>query len=322
MFTAGKSITICFAHVAYQFQAQFARRATGLPSFEVRTAEDLAARIGEADVLLISGLWRNELIPMAQRLRFIQSISAGVDQYDRAALAAAGIRLASAQGANANAVAEHAMALMLALARRLPEARDNQARRVWRGMLGDLTRREYELAGRTLLIVGLGRIGAGLAHFARAFAMRVVGLRRNPAAGAGDADVVDGIDRLEAWLPQADIVALTCPLTAATEKLINARTLALMKPSAQLVNCARGRVVDEAALVRHLAEGGIAGAAIDVTEEEPLAPDSPLWAMPNVLLTPHTGGETRAYENNVLDLLSENLDRLRRGEASLVNQVV
>ena len=176
-------LTICFAHVAYRFQERLALRDTGLQSFEARSREELDARIGEADVLLVSGLWRNELAESATRLRFIQSISAGVDQYDRSMLAAHNIRLASAAGANARAVSEHALALMLALNRRIPEARDNQGKRVWRGMIGDLTQREDELGGKTLLIIGIGRIGGRLARLAKAFDMRVLGTRRDPSAG-------------------------------------------------------------------------------------------------------------------------------------------
>src|SRR6185436_14603842 len=146
--------------------------------------------IGEADVLVISGLWQNSLLDRAKRLLFIQSIGAGTDQFPRDELARRGIRLASARGVNARAVAEHAMALTLALSRRLPEARDNQAKRVWRGMIGDLSRREDELAGKTLLVVGLGDIGGRLARLAKAFDMRVLGLRRDPARGHGAADGV------------------------------------------------------------------------------------------------------------------------------------
>jgi D-2-hydroxyacid dehydrogenase (NADP+) len=320
-------LTICFAHVAYRFQERLALRETGLQSFEVRTREELERRIGEADCLVVSGLWRNDLLAQAPRLRFIQSASAGVDQYSREALREAGVRLASAQGVNARAVAEHAMALMLALARRLPEARDNQARRVWRGMLGDFALREDELGGKTLLIVGLGRIGSRLAALAKAFDLRVVAVRRrlpeagSPAERAG-ADEVHGIERLPELLPGADIVALTCPLTPETEGLIGAAALARMKRSAFLVNVARGRCVEEAALIEALAARRIAGAGLDVTAEEPLPPSSPLWAMDNVLITPHTAGETCRYEDNVLDLLEANLERLWRGEDGLVNQVV
>ncbi len=322
MLPAKDALTICFAHVAYRLGDRFAARGTGLRSFEVRTREELEARIGEADVLVASGLWRNELIARAGRLRLIQSISAGVDQYDRDVLRAAGVRLASAQGANARAVAEHAMALLLALTRRLPEARDNQARRIWRGMIGDLTQREDELGGKTLLVVGLGRIGGRLAQLARAFDLHVIGIRRDPSAGPNGADEVHGLASLPALLPRADIVALTCPLTPETENLIDATALGLMKPSAFLVNAARGRCVDEEALVAALAADRIAGAALDVTRDEPLADGSPLWGMANVLITPHTAGETRRYEDNVLDLLMDNLDRLWRGETALRNQVV
>jgi phosphoglycerate dehydrogenase-like enzyme len=322
MFPAQDRATICFAHVAYQFQARFAARKTGVASFEVRDRDELVRRIGEADVLIVSGLWSNDLVATATRLKFIQSASAGIDQYSRELLAAHGIRLASAQGVNARAVAEHAMALILALSRKLPEARDNQARHIWRGMIGDLTRREDELGGKTLLIVGLGRIGGRLAQLAKAFDLRVVATRRDPAAGANGADEVHGMDRLAMLLPQADFVALTCPLTPQTTGLIDGAALAAMKPSAFLVNVARGRCVDETALIAAMTAGRIAGAALDCTHDEPLPPASPLWDMENVFITPHTAGETRRYEDNVLDILQDNLDRLWRGEASLRNQIV
>jgi phosphoglycerate dehydrogenase-like enzyme len=315
-------LRICFAHVAYQMQARFELRNTGIHCFQVRSRDELDKRIGEADVVSVSMMWHNELIDRTDRLRFIQSISAGIDQYDREKLTARGIRLANAGGVNANAVAQHAMALILALARRLPEARDNQAKRVWRGMISDLAQREDELGRKTLLIVGLGRIGGTLAHLAKAFGMRVVATRRDPSAGAGAADAVHGIDELGGLLGEADYVALTCPLTPQTERVINAVALSQMQPSASLVNVARGRCVDEPALIQALRGGQIAAAALDTTVEEPLADNSPLWGMPNVLITPHTAGETRRYEDNVIDILLENLDRLWRGETVLRNGVI
>ena len=322
MLPSKDQLTICFAHVAYRLRERFLTLATGIESFEVRDGAALEQRIGEADVLVISGLWRDDLLPRAKRLRFIQSIGAGTDQFSREALKQHGVRLASARGVNARAVSEHLIAVMLALARRLPEARDNQARRVWRGMIGDLTQREDELGGKTLLIVGLGQIGGRLAQLAKAFDMRVIGIRRDPRAGAGHADAVHAMSDLSALLPQADFVALTCPLTAETEKLIDGDALGLMKPSAYLLNAARGRVVDEPALVDALALRQIRGAALDVTVEEPLPAASPLWAMENVLITPHTAGETCRYEDNVLAIMQENLARLWRGETELLNQVV
>src|SRR3974390_1526282 len=218
-------LAICFAHVAYRLHERFSALDTGIGSFAVRDPEALATHVGEADVLVISGLWRDNLLDHAKKLRFIQSIGAGTDQFPRDELVKRSIRLASARGVNARAVAEHAMALILALSRRLPEARDNQTKRVWRGMIGDLAGREDELGGKTLLIVGLGDIGGRLAQLAKAFEMHVVGLRRQPALGRGAADAVHPMDALNAVLPDADFVALACPLTAETENLIDAEAL-------------------------------------------------------------------------------------------------
>jgi len=322
MIASADKIVICFAHVAYRLQEQFSALETGINNFSVGDPGTLEKRVGEADVLVISGLWQNQLLDLTKRLRFIQSIGAGTDQFACEELARRGIRLASARGVNARAVAEHAMALMLALSRRLPEARDNQSKRTWRGMMGDFSQREDELGGKTLLVVGLGDIGGRLAGLAKAFDMHVVGLRRHPAFGGGAADVVYPMDRLNSLLPDADFVTLTCPLTAETEHLIDAEALSRMKPTAYLVNVARGRVVDEPALLEALATRRIAGAGIDVTAEEPLIPSSPLWAMEHVLITPHTAGETRRYEDNVIEILLDNLGRLWRGEAQLRNQIV
>ena len=321
-FPRKENLTICFAHVAYRMADRFALRGTGIRHFQVNTIEELTVRIADADVLSVSMMWRNSLVQRAPKLKFIQSISAGTDQYSRDALKAAGIRLASGQGVNARAVAEHAMSLILAMTRQLHLARDNQVKHHWRGMISDLSKREDELGGKTLLIVGLGRIGSHLAGLARAFGMRVIATKRDVASGADAADAVFSDTALIEHLPEADFVALTCPLTPQTEGLINARALAAMKPSAYLINVARGRVVDEPALIKGLEEGRIAGAGLDCTVEEPLPAASPLWDIPNVLITPHTAGETRKYEDNVIDLLLENLDRLWRGEAELKNGIV
>jgi phosphoglycerate dehydrogenase-like enzyme len=319
---AKAELTVGFAHVAYRMAERFALRNTGIRHFQVNAFDDLAARVGQCDVLCVSMMWRNELIARAPRLAFIQSISAGVDQYDRDAFKVAGIRLASGQGVNAEAVAQHAMALILGLKRHLHFARDNQSRKHWRGMISDLTQREDELTGQTLLIVGLGRIGSRLAALARVFGMKVLATKRDVSVGAGAADAVFSYDRVHELLPQADVVALTCPLTPQTERLIGAQALAAMKPSAFLINVARGRVVDEPALIAALAEKRIGGAGIDCTVEEPLPAASPLWTLDNALITPHTAGETRRYEDNVIDILLENLDRLWRGETALRNQIV
>src|SRR5215475_1683804 len=322
MFTSKEDVTICFAHAAYQMQARFELRKSGVKSFQVWAYDDLQKRVGEADVVVVSGMWKNDLIPLAGKLKFIQSISSGMDQYSKEKLGAKGVRLASAAGVNARAVAEHAIALILAVARRLPEARDNQHKKTWRGMLGDLTQREDELGGKTLLVVGMGRIGGHLAKLAKAFDMKVVGIRRDPAQGANGADSIHGMAELVKLVPQADFVVLACALTPETTGLMSAAAFAAMQPSSVFVNVARGKVADEAALTRTMQAGKVWAAALDVTAEEPLPEASPLWTLPNVFITPHTAGETRAYEDNVIDILLENLDRLWRGEKVLRNQVL
>lgn len=322
MFPTRDRLTICFAHAAYQMKARFDARNTGINSFQVRSYDEFVQRVGEADVVSVSGMWKNDIIPHATKLKFVQSISSGMDQYSKEMLGAKGIRLASAAGVNARAVAEHALALILAVFRRLPEARDNQHKKVWRGMLGDLTQREDELGGKTLLVVGMGRIGSHLAKLAKAFDMKVIGIRRDPKAGTNGADEIHGMGDLVKLVPQADIVALTCALTPETTGLMSAVAFAAMKPSSVFVNVARGKVADEAALIATMEGNKIWAAALDVTAEEPLPAASPLWTMPNVFITPHTAGETRAYEDNVIDILIENLDRLWRGETTLRNQVL
>ncbi|HEY8609894.1 MAG TPA: D-2-hydroxyacid dehydrogenase, partial [Roseomonas sp.] len=319
MLPPSNELTTCFAHPAYQMQSRFEARGTGIHSFQVGSRDELTARAGEADIVVVSGLWDNAILETRGRLRFVQSISAGVDQYAQPLFREKRVRLASAQGVNMNAVSEHAMALILSLVRLIPEARDNQAKHFWRGMIGDIARREDELGGKTLVVVGLGRIGGRLARLAKAFDMNVIGVRRDPATGRGAADSVHAITDLKTVLPNADFVALTCPLTPETEGLMNAEALGLMKPSARLVNVARGKVVDEPALILALKEGKIAGAALDCVVEEPLPASSPLWDLPNVFITPHSAGETQHYEDNVIDILLENVARLQRGETALKN---
>ena len=324
MLPSKDQLTICFAHGAYRMAERFALRETGIAHVEVRSDYALAQHLPQADVLVVSMLWKNGLAALAGKLQFIQSISAGTDQYDKAMLHQRGIRLASAAGVNAEAVAEHAMALMLALARRLPEARDNQNAKRWRGMISEIGAREDQLTGKVLLIVGMGRIGSRLARLAKAFDMRVIATKRDPstATTGADADAVYGHDRLGEVLGQADVVVLACPLTPDTENLIDAAALAAMKPTAHLINVARGRVVDESALIDALQQRRIAAAGLDVTREEPLPASSPLWAMPQVLITPHSAGETQGYEDAVIDILLDNLQRLWRGETVLRNQIV
>lgn len=318
---ANHDLRLCFAHATYDIQPVFDSLGTGISAVQVTDRAALLAELPHTHVLVVSGLWTNDLLGHAPKLKYVQSVSSGTNQYDRDAFRAHGVMLASGQGVNVNAVSEHAFGLLLSLTRRLAEARDNQHARLWRPSIGDASRREDELAGKSMLVIGLGGIGQRIARIARAFDMRVTGVRRDPSRGPGAAEAVHGFARLPALLPEADVVVLCCPLTDETRHLMNATTLALLKPTALLVNVARGGCIDEAALVEALAGNRFAGAGLDVTETEPLPEGSPLWTLPNVVLTPHTAGETRLYERNVVSILVRNLQRLREGSDELVNRV-
>ena len=317
-----ENLMICFGHPAYQVKAAFDSLNTGVKSFEVKSFDEFERRIAEADVVVVSGFWKNDLLQKAPRLKFIQSISAGINQYDLGVLKAGGVRLASAQGVNMNAVSDHAMSLILAMSRRLPNARDNQAKKFWRPMQSDHALREDELTGKTLVIFGLGRIGGRLAKLAKAFDMNVIGFRRSNLSEKGHADEVHASAEFREFLPRADFVVLTCALTDETHNIIDERALSRFKRTAYLINTARGACVDEPSLIQALRSGKIKGAALDCTVDEPLPEDSLLWSMPNVFITPHTGGETCNYEAGIAKLLETNLNKIWAGEDDLVNKVL
>lgn len=317
-----RDLRVHFAHSAYRLAERFAARVPDVAHFQTWTPEETRARIGEGHVLVLSGFWKNDLLPAAKSLKFIQACAVGYDQFDQAALAAAGVRLANSAGVNANAVSDHALALILALTRQLHTGRDNQRRRFWRPMISDIPKREDELPGKTLLIYGTGQIGGRIAKLAKAFGMTVLGVRRDVSKTVADIDELHAPEAFLSLLPRADVVVLACPLTDATRGLMNAQAFAAMRETAYLVNVARGACTEEAALVEAIRSGRIAGAGIDVTDPEPLPESSPLWELDNVVLTPHTGGETQRYEDNVIDALIDNLDRLAAGRSDLRNQIV
>jgi len=314
--------TVCFAHVAYDLAGTFAKRDTGIKHFQAWNTEDLYSSLNAIDLLVISGMWNNDIIAKAPQLRFIQSIGAGYDQFPIEELKNRGIRLANASGVNKNAVSEHTFALILAISRHLKYGAINQSNHTWRGMISEIPKREDELAGKTLGIIGMGAIGSRVSTIAKAFDMRVIATKRDPSTAQGNADVVVTPDKTSDVLKESDFVALTCSLNDATRGLINVETLSQMKPTACLINMARGGCVDEQALITALRDGVIAGAGLDVVSEEPLPTESPLWDMENVLLTPHTGGETQAYEENVIDIFLDNVDRLTSDHKDLRNQVI
>ena len=317
-------LNICFAHSAYQMAARFAARGTGIAHFQVWKPEEMAARLPEADVVVVSMMWKNDLVPQAKRLKFIQSISAGIDQYDQKLFREQGIRLANAAGVNAAAVSEHAMATDPGPeAAHLHTGRDNQAKKLWRGMISNIPARE-DRARRQDSADCRPRQDRWAAGQARQGVRPEGGgdAARSRAVAATASMPCTATTGWPSCSPSADIVALTCPLTPQTTNLIDAKALALMKPTAHLINVARGRVVDEDALIRAAAGEAHRRRRPRRHARGAAAGRFPLWAMPNVLITPHTAGETQRYEDGVIDLLLENLDRLWRGETTLVNQIV
>ncbi len=321
-FPATSDLNIGFAHHAYQLKDRFAARETGINHFQVYTPDQLNERIADMDVLVVSGLWNDALLDNAPKLRWIQSVGTGFDQFPLDQLKERGIHLSRAFGVMKEAVAEQALACMLSLARHLHYLRDHQKKHEWRAYISDISKREDELAGKTVGIVGLGLIGSRVAELAKAFNMRVIATKRDPSTYDGPADLVTGTDGLDDLLRESDYVVLTCPLTDETAGMINKRTLGLMKSSAFLVNVARGGCVVDEDLIPALKVDDIAGAALDHFHEEPLGADSPYWDMDNVIVTPHNASETQMYEENLMDILIENLGRLGRGETDLLHQIV
>jgi len=289
----------------------------GLVVEKAVTLEEAIAKAGEAEVIF-AGQWSEELWRSAPRLRWVQSWGAGVERFLTADFVASSIVLTNARGMYAVPIADHVMALVLHFSRRLGGLVRSQLAHRWAGWEEC---EPEELAGKTMGIVGLGGIGCEVATRAKAFGMRVIATRRRPnLARSLFVDEVWSSQQLPWLLKESDYVAICAALTARTRHLIGERELGLMKPTAFLINIARGALVDEQALVRALQDGAIAGAGLDVFEEEPLPGESPLWEMTNVIITPHTaGGSPRSHER-MMELFCGNLRRYLAGEP-LVNVV-
>lgn len=278
------------------------------------SAEELeqAKRVlAQAEVLFGPARIPPELIAAATNLTWFQSIVAGADALVKEGLVGKHFVVTNASGLAAAAIAEWAMGAMLALNKGFPASFRHQLEHKWE------FRFTPELRGQTCGIAGMGAIGRALAQRARAFGMRVVASRRTiqPGDTDPDCDLLVPYSDLDTLLRESDFLVLCVPLTPETERLIGAAELAKMKPTASLLNVARGQVVDQAALVAALRDGTIAAAALDVTDPEPLPPDDPLWDLPNLLLTPHISGAVEGYGHRATEIFIENLARYCRGEA-------
>jgi len=254
----------------------------------------------------------------APRLRWLHVFNAGVDHPIYAEMLARGVRLTTSSGATAEPIAHTAIMGLLMLARNLPHWLQAQRERAWRPMRhGDLPR---DLPGQTVLVLGLGKIGAEIARLARALRLHVIGVRRAPAAAGEPVDELHPPRALNALLPRCDWLVIACPLTPATRGLVNAELLAHLPRGARLINVARGEIVHEPALVEALRSGHLAGAYLDVFEQEPLPPESALWDLPNVFISPHNSAAALGNEERALEIFLENLARWHHG-APLINEV-
>ncbi len=280
------------------------------------TDEELLHEIQDADALL--GLRpTSEMIQRAERLRWIQVGGVGVERMRFPELVNSDIVLTNARGETAINIAEHVMALILAFTRTIHITIKRQMDKVWesRANLPVL-----EIAGETLGILGLGSIGLQVAKRATAFDMRILAVDPTQTYKPDYVEALWKIDRFHDMLGQSDFVAICCPLTTETESMMGANEFHTMKPTAFLINIARGGIVDQIALVEALQAKEIAGAGLDALDPEPLPQDSLLWEMDNVIVTPHHAGQSPKAPGRTFDLFCENLKRFVAGEP-LINVV-
>ena len=268
--------------------------------------------MASARVLLrggIPGAVLDHIVGHAPRLEWVHSFSAGIDRVATPVIRSRGVTVTNARGVFSRPIAEYVVMMSLAIARRLPQLLELQRERTWQPLRG------RELSELTVGIVGYGSIGAEVARLLAPFETRIIATRRRPELG-GAPDNVEllGHDQLDELLQRSDVVVIAAPLTDQTAGMIGAPQLQEMRGSAWLINIARGRLLDEEALRRALGAGWIGGAVLDVFNDEPLPPDSPLYGTPNIILTPHTSWSSDRVVDRSLDLFLANLRRFAAGE--------
>ncbi|HEY8491293.1 MAG TPA: D-2-hydroxyacid dehydrogenase [Dehalococcoidia bacterium] len=282
------------------------------PEADPAVREEALRLLSRAEVLFARwfGLPR-EAMEACRSLRWLQVTSAGVDRILESGTLPPGVTLTNVSGLHAVPIGEYILGAMLMFAKGAHRFLRAQARHEWVRFMPTV------LAGKTAGIVGMGAIGRAAARYARAFDMHVLGIRRSaaaPAADDPDAHELLPLSALHDLLRRSDFVVLAVPLTRETRRLIGEAELRAMKPTACLINIARGAVVDEAALVRALREGWIGGAVLDVFEQEPLPPDSPLWDLENAILSPHVSGGVDDYDARATAIFVDNLGRYVAGQ--------
>lgn len=276
--------------------------------------EGIEREIADADACIAWSI-RPEQFAHARRLRWIHSPAAAVHQLMFPEMVASNVVITNARDVHGPVVAEHAIALMLALAKKLPAAFRFQHTRTWgQQSLWEQEPVLAEILDSRVVLIGLGSIGREFARRARALGAYVLAIREHPERGPETANEVAGMAELDRHLREADFMVLAAPLTASTQAVMNRERLSFMKESAYLINVSRGPLIDDEALIAALESEQIAGAALDVFAEEPLPRSSPFWALPNVLVTPHTAAVTPKLWERHYRQISANLRRFLAGE--------
>jgi len=278
------------------------------------TSEERAAGLQTCDAAYTWILNAAELAEAA-KLKWVHTSAVAVETLCLPELFARGIAVSNTRGVQALPIAEHVLALVLALAKQIPFVIENQQQSRWaqNEFMGE--RLPWLLHGRTLGLIGVGTIGSEIAKRAEAFGMRVIALRRRPAYGViGHVERVYGKDQLDEFLGQCHVIVVAAPLTPETHGLLGAAEFAQMPKGAIVVNVGRARIVDTDALIDALESGHLGGASLDVYPQEPLPADHPLWKTPNVILTPHTSGFRQGHWDEVVELYAENIQRWLKGE--------
>ena len=254
----------------------------------------------------------------APALKWLQVFNAGVDHPIYTEMLQRGVRLTTSAGSTAVPIAQTAITGLLMLARNFPRWLNGQRERRWDPMrTPDFPR---DLVGQTALVLGLGSIGSEIARLAQALGLKVIGVRRSPQRPDDPVDEMHPPQQLAALLPRADWLIIASPLTADTRGLINADLLARLPSGARIINIARGEIIDETALIVALREQRLGGAYLDVFEKEPLATDSPLWDLPNVLISPHNSAAAQGNDERVYQMFVANMERWQHGKV-LSNEV-
>ena len=269
---------------------------------------DAHKHIGDADIVL--GIVTPKLFSAAKKLRWVQSISSGVDSFMYPEFINSDVLLTSEKGLVGEHLADHAFGLLLALTRQLAAARD-LGPDSWNNRPG-LRAQEVELTGLNLGIIGFGGTGRAVAKRAHAFGLRIRAIDKDLMDGTDSVNKVESAEALDDLLAWSDILAICCPLTEETDKLINQETLGQLKTGAYIINVTRGEIIDEDSLVDALKSGHVRGAGLDVTPREPLPVESELWRLPNVVMTPHTAGASQYRASRNLERFISNVEKFRQ----------